>query len=146
MNKKINLEFILGLFILFFTILLFINLSTKISFFKSPNTFMLESSFFDIGSLKVGSDVKIKGVEVGVVNEILLNPESFMAIVKTSYQNKINIPTDSSFKISNNGFIGSPYIEISLGSSSDFLNNNDETLNNIDAISLEKIINNFIFN
>ena len=49
------------------------------------------------------------------------------------------------FKISNNGFIGSPYVEIQLGNSLESLNNNDYSINNIDAVSLEEIINNFIF-
>ena len=62
-----------------------------------------------------------------------------------SFEKIINIPSDSSFKISNNGFVGSPYVEISLGTSPIFYKNNEETENNIDAISLEEIINNFIF-
>ena len=58
---------------------------------------------------------------------------------------KFKIPDDSVFKISNNGFIGSSYIEIQLGNSEELLNNNDYSINNIDAVSLEEIINNFIF-
>ena len=68
-----------------------------------------------------------------------------MAVVNTSFEKIINIPSDSSFKISNNGFVGSPYVEISLGTSPIFYKNNEETENNIDAISLEEIINNLIF-
>ena len=68
-----------------------------------------------------------------------------MAIITSSIENTINIPDDSIFKISNNGFIGSPYIEIQLGNSDVSLKNNDYTINNVDAVSLEEIINNFIF-
>ncbi len=145
MNKKINFEFILGLFILLICVFSLIHFSSKISIFKPSNNFELSSDFFDIGSLKVGSDVKINGVRVGEVKEVSLNSDNFMAVVKTSYSEYINIPNDSTFKISNNGFIGSPYIEISLGSSSIFFKNNDLTKDNIDAISLEEVINNFIF-
>ena len=49
------------------------------------------------------------------------------------------------YQISNNGFIGSSYIEIKLGNSEELLKNNDYSVNNIDAVSLEEIINNFIF-
>ena len=48
------------------------------------------------------------------------------------------------FKISNNGFIGSSYLEIQLGNSEELLKNNDHSVNNIDAVSFEEIINNFI--
>mgnify|MGYP001445687042 FL=1 len=68
-----------------------------------------------------------------------------MAIITTSIEENIKIPNDSVFKISNNGFIGSPYVEIQLGNSLESLNNNDYSINNIDAVSLEEIINNFIF-
>ena len=68
-----------------------------------------------------------------------------MAIITSSVKNSIKIPDDSVFKISNNGFIGPSYIEIQLGNSEEFLKNNDYSVNNIDAVSLEEIINNFIF-
>ena len=145
MIRKLNFEFILGLIILIITFLAFIFISSKISLYKPVNDFSLESSFFDIGQLDIGSDVKINGVKVGEVKKIYLDIETYMAVVKTSFTKKINIPSDSSFKISNNGFVGSPYLEISLGTSSIFYKNNGVTDNNIDAISLEEIINNFIF-
>ena len=44
-----------------------------------------------------------------------------MAIITSSIEKSIKIPDDSVFKISNNGFIGSPYIEIQLGNSEEFL-------------------------
>ena len=68
-----------------------------------------------------------------------------MAIITSSVKENILIPDDSIFKISNNGFIGSPYIEIQLGNSNESLKNNDFTINNVDAVSLEEIINSFIF-
>ena len=145
MNKKLNFEFILGLLILVMTFFAFITIFSKISYFKPVNNFSLVSSFFDIGQLDIGSDVKINGVKVGEVNKIYLDIDTYMAFVNTSFEKIINIPLDSSFKISNNGFIGSPYVEISLGTSPIFYKNNEETENNIDAISLEEIINNFIF-
>ena len=145
MNNKFNFEFLLGIFILLATMITFISISSKLSIFNKSENFILESSFFDIGNLKIGSDVKINGVKVGEVDNIYLDTDTYMAIVKTSYDSNIKIPLDSSFKISNNGFVGSPYIEISLGNSFDLFKNNDLTGNNIDAISLEEIINNFIF-
>ena len=102
-------------------------------------------SFFDIGSISIGNDVKIKGVKVGEISSISLDKDKFMAVVTSSIDKGINIPSDSVFKISNNGFIGSPYIEIQLGNNEVSIKNNGYTINNIDAVSLEEIINNFIF-
>ena len=145
MNKKVNIEFILGLLILIISIICIFYYSSKINLFNKMETFQINSSFFDIGNVNIGNDVKIKGVKVGEVSGISLDQENYMAIVTSSVDENIKIPDNSTFKISNNGFIGSPYIEIQLGESEVLLKNNDYTNDNIDAVSLEEIINNFIF-
>ena len=145
MNKKINIEFILGLLILIISIICIFYYSSKINLFNKIETFQINSSFFDIGNVNIGNDVKIKGVKVGEVSGISLDQESYMAIITSSIDENIKIPNNSTFKISNNGFTGSPYIEIQLGESKVLLKNNDYTNDNIDAVSLEEIINNFIF-
>ena len=94
----------------------------------------------------MGADVKTKGVKIGEVIEISLDGDSYMAIVKSSLNYDLKIPLDSEFKIANNGFIGSPYIEVTMGINEQYYQNNDLTENNVDAVSLEEIINSFIFN
>lgn len=143
--NKINLEFVIGLFILILSVISIFYYSSKINFFNKIETFQINSSFFDIGNTSIGNDVKINGVKVGEVLNIRLDQETYMAIITSSVKNSIKIPDDSVFKISNNGFIGPSYIEIQLGNSEELLKNNDYSVNNIDAVSLEEIINNFIF-
>ena len=146
MNKKISFEFIIGLLILIITFISFVFFTLKIDYFDSSNKFNLNSQFFDIGGLTVGADVKSKGVKIGEVTEITLDDETYMALVKSSFNNNLKIPIDSEVKIANNGFIGSPFVEITKGNNELFFQNNDITENNVDAVSLEEIINNFIFN
>ncbi len=143
--NKINTEFVLGLLILIISITSIFYFSSKTNLFNKIETFQINSSFFDIGNTNIGNDVKINGVKVGEVVNIKLDQETYMAIITSSVDTSIEIPDDSVFKISNNGFIGSSYIEIQLGNSEDLLKNNDYSVNNIDAVSLEEIINNFIF-
>ena len=146
MNKKISFEFIIGLLILIITLISFFYFSLKIDYFDNSKKINLNSNFFDIGDLTVGADVKTKGVKIGEVIEISLDGDSYMAIVKSSLNYDLNIPLDSEFKIANNGFIGSPYIEVTMGINEQYYQNNDLTENNVDAVSLEEIINSFIFN
>ena len=146
MNKKISFEFIIGLLILIITLLSFFYFSLKIDYFDNSKKINLNSNFFDIGDLNVGADVKTKGVKIGEVIEISLDGDSYMAIVKSSLNYDLKIPLDSEFKIANNGFIGSPYIEVTMGINEQYYQNNDLTENNVDAVSLEEIINSFIFN
>jgi phospholipid/cholesterol/gamma-HCH transport system substrate-binding protein len=146
MKNKISFEFIIGLLILIITIISFFYFSLKIDYFDNSKKINLNSNFFDIGGLTVGADVKTKGVKIGEVTEISLDGDSYMAIVKSSLKYDLNIPLDSEFKIANNGFIGSPYIEVTMGINEQYYQNNDLTENNVDAVSLEEIINSFIFN
>ena len=146
MNNKISFEFIIGLLILVITLISFFYFSLKIDYFDNSKKINLNSNFFDIGGLTVGADVKTKGVKIGEVTEISLDGDTYMAIVKSSLNYDLNIPLDSEFKIANNGFIGSPYIEVTMGINEQYYQNNDLTENNVDAVSLEEIINNFIFN
>ena len=146
MNKKLSFEFITGLIILSITLVSFIYFSLKIDYFDNSKKINLNSNFFDIGDLTVGADVKTKGVKIGEVIEISLDRNSYMAIVKSSLNYDLKIPLDSEFKIANNGFIGSPYIEVTMGINEQYYQNNDLTENNVDAVSLEEIINSFIFN
>ena len=143
--NKINLEFTLGLLILIVSLISIFYYSSKINLLNKIETLQINSSFFDIGNTSIGNDVKINGVKVGEVSNIKLDQENYMAIVTLSINNSIKIPDDSVFKISNNGFIGPSYIEIQSGNSEELLKNNDYSINNIDAVSLEEIINNFIF-
>ncbi len=145
MNKKINVEYVLGLLILIISIISIFYYSSKINLFNKVDTLQVNSSFFDIGNINIGNDVKIMGVKVGEVSSISLDQENYMAVITSSVDESIKIPNDSIFKIANNGFIGSPYIEIELGNSNELFKNNDYTINNVDAVSLEEIINNFIF-
>ena len=145
MNKKIYVEYVLGLLILIISIISIFYYSSKINLFNKVDTLQVNSSFFDIGNINIGNDVKIMGVKVGEVSSISLDQENFMAVITSSVDESIKIPNDSIFKIANNGFIGSPYIEIELGNSNEIFKNNDYTINNVDAVSLEEIINNFIF-
>ena len=143
--NKINTEFVLGLLILIISIISIFYYSSKINLLNNTETFQINSSFFNIGNTNIGNDVKINGVKVGEVLNIKLDQETYMAIITSSVDKSIQIPDDSVFKISNNGFIGSSYLEIQLGNSEELLKNNDHSVNNIDAVSLEEIINNFIF-
>ena len=143
--NKINTEFVLGLLILIISIISIFYYSSKINLLNNTETFQINSSFFNIGNTNIGNDVKINGVKVGEVLNIKLDQETYMAIITSSVDKSIQIPDDSVFKISNNGFVGSSYIEIQLGNSEELLKNNDYSVNNIDAVSLEEIINNFIF-
>ena len=59
MSKRINIEFSLGLLILIISITCFFYYSNKIDIFNNDEALKINSSFFDIGNINIGNDVKI---------------------------------------------------------------------------------------
>ena len=144
--NKINKEIVLGIFIIFLSLIIFVNLFNNYNDNKSNNiSFLLNSEFNNVGSLSIGNDIKIHGVKVGEVLDISLNTEFFTANVLLEFDKIYNIPSDSTFQISSSGLMGGSYIDINIGSSDLIFSQNEITINNIDAISLENIISDIIF-
>ena len=106
MSKKFKIEFVSGLLILLISTICIFYYSNKVNIFKKVDKLHINSSFFDIGNINIGNDVKIKGVKVGEVSSISLDEENYVAIITSSINKSFKIPIDSIFKISNNGFIG----------------------------------------
>ena len=77
MNNKINLEYVLGLLILIISIISIFYYSSKLNLFKKMDTLQINSSFFDIGNINVGNDVKINGVKVGEITSIFLDLKKY---------------------------------------------------------------------
>ena len=92
MDKKINFEFKIGLLILTVSIICVFYYTSKINFFNKIDTFQINSSFFDVGNISIGNDVKINGVKVGEVINIKLDQENYMAIITSSIDKSIKIP------------------------------------------------------
>ena len=144
--KKINKEIFLGVIIILLGLVIFINLFNSYNSNKSNNvSFYLNSDFNNVGSLLLGSDIKIHGVKVGEVANISINPELLVANVIIELDNFYKIPSDSIFTITSNGLMGGSYIDIKIGSSELIFTENETTKYNIDAISIENIISDIIF-
>ena len=99
------------------------------NFLKGNNVFSknkrLYAVFSDIGALDKSNAVKIRGLQVGTVYEINATNKNLDGIVITiNWTRDINIPVNSSASIVA-PFVGSPYINIDMGDSKQFLKNKD---------------------
>ena len=144
--NKINFEAILGLFILVISFFVIIQTYKNYNNDLTLNSnFVLNSDFYNVGNLVVGSDVKINGVKVGSVKNISLDKSEFIANVELLFSQKFLIPSNSIATISSEGLVGGSYINITPGDEAEHLIHNSKIENTIDAISLEDIISNIIF-
>jgi phospholipid/cholesterol/gamma-HCH transport system substrate-binding protein len=68
-----------------------------------------------VDGLGVGTDVRISGIKVGNVTDLVLDPTTFLVTVHMSISDNIKLPTDSSLLITSSGVLGSQYLSISPG-------------------------------
>ena len=159
MKSTRKLELSVGCFMLL-GILAFLMLALKVSgltSLSSSKTFNVSADFTNIGGLKVRSPVTIAGVRIGEVSDIQLQSGTFGAKVTLSInsdQNKIPF-YDTSARILTEGLLGSNYISITpgfetedeeAGSPPKFLQNGSKIEKTQEAIVLENLIGQLLFN
>jgi phospholipid/cholesterol/gamma-HCH transport system substrate-binding protein len=148
MAKMRTMELLVGAFMaagfvaLFFLAMQVSNLSTV----SRDDGYRIEARFDNIGSLKVRSPVSIAGVNVGRVESIVLDQESFQAVVTLRIDAAFDrIPTDTFANIYTAGLLGEQYIGLDPGGSIDNLADGDQVEHTQSALVLEQIISQFLF-
>jgi phospholipid/cholesterol/gamma-HCH transport system substrate-binding protein len=68
-----------------------------------------------VDGLGEGTDVRISGIKVGDVTDLVLDPKTYLVTVHMSIRNDIQLPTDSSLIITSSGVLGSQYLSINPG-------------------------------
>lgn len=147
MSQKF-IEVFVGLFLLCafaaLTVLAF-KVSGLTSLFPTEGYFVT-AEFDDIGGLKVRAPVKIGGVQIGEVENIKLNQDTFKAIVKMKINAKYNdIPEDSTVGILTSGLLGDNFIALTPMYSKTFLRNGSTIEFTNSAMILEKLIGQMIY-
>lgn len=137
-------EIIVGTFVLLAAILfLFSSLnSSKVS---TADGYKLIAKFDNTDGIASGSDVKISGVKVGVVENQYLDEETFRGVLTLNIAGHVKLSEDSSVKIASEGLLGSKYIAISPGGDDEFLQNGDEIIFTQSSVNLEELLGKFIF-
>lgn len=113
--QRSTFETILGAGVLF-TAIGFGTLLYKGNITTSPDTYPLFANFDRIDGIRKGSEVRIAGITIGKVAESDLDPKTYLARVKIELDKKIQLPSDSSLEITQEGLFGKRYLALTLGS------------------------------
>ena len=81
----------------------------------------ISAIFENVTGLSVGDKVKISGITVGKIRNFKLEKDEFQVMVELEVDKEINIPDDSTAKISSSSLFGGMFLEIVPGSSETFL-------------------------
>ena len=141
MFKKRWMDFGVGsFFILGLSVFFFLSSVTGQSSGERPGAYQLKARFDDVSGLVNRSVVRISGVTVGQVNDIVIVPDTYSAMVTlTIYDPRLRIPADSTIGVYTEGVLGSKYLSIMPGFSDTFLDKGDEILRTNSAVVLENL-------
>jgi len=92
------------------------------------------------GSITPGTDVRAAGVKVGTVVKQEFDAKDFQAVITLDVDNKVQLPTDSSANVDQDGLLGNSYVNLQLGSDDTMMKEGDTFKYATGQISLGKII------
>ncbi|MEP2534128.1 outer membrane lipid asymmetry maintenance protein MlaD [Shimia sp.] len=114
------------------------------SFGNASTGYALTASFRSIEGVSVGTDVRLAGVKIGTVTDIVLNGQTFRADAVVSVQDGVELPDDSSIVISSEGLLGGNFVEILPGGSPFNLAAGDEIEDTQSSVSLISLLLKFV--
>jgi phospholipid/cholesterol/gamma-HCH transport system substrate-binding protein len=68
-----------------------------------------------VDGLGIGTDVRVSGIKVGSVSDLVLDPKTYLVTVHMNVRQDVKLPTDSSMMITSSGILGSSYLSITPG-------------------------------
>ena len=110
----------------------------------SASHYDLTASFRSLEGVNVGTDVRLAGVKIGTVSDVVLNAETYRADTTVRIQSDTQIPDDSAIIISSEGLLGGNFVEVVPGGSPFFFAEGDEITDTQGAVSLISLLLKFV--
>ncbi|SFT60214.1 outer membrane lipid asymmetry maintenance protein MlaD [Sedimentitalea nanhaiensis] len=104
----------------------------------------LNASFRSLEGVAVGTDVRLAGVKIGTVTDVVLNPQTYRADTRFSVKQGIDVPDDSAAIIASEGLLGGNFLEIVPGGSEFYFEPGDVVEDTQGAVSLISLLIKFV--
>ncbi|MBM4146309.1 MAG: outer membrane lipid asymmetry maintenance protein MlaD [Nitrospira sp.] len=144
--KKYSLETIVGIFVVIG--LLCIGYMTiklgKIPIFGGDYYFIY-ARFSSVSGLRVDSPVEINGIEVGRVEQLNIDQDKQVAMVKLRIEKDIKVYEDAIASIKTSGLIGDKFIKIDPGGGGDILKPGGTITETNSPVDVEDLIGKYVF-
>ena len=141
MDTKKTFEAIIGFIIVLFCLLFAVNVfKSGIKIKNTTYNKLLYARFNNIDGIKLGSIVKIAGVNVGSVEDIELDGSDFNVKLTMRLMSNISIPSDSVISVNSEGLLGGKYLSIEPGIEETYLKNGDYFSSTQSTMNIEKLI------
>ncbi len=85
----------------------------------------LVARFDKVDGIRVGSDVVMSGIKIGTVVDQQLDRKEFIAVLRVTVDELLQLPTDSTIKVTSSGLLGDKYLAIEPGASDEIMEPGD---------------------
>lgn len=123
----------------------FVTLAYEAADIKGNGGYEIIAEFGSTGGLSVGDDVRISGIKVGRITEQSLDPITYSARIAMAIAPEIEIPADSSARITAASLLGGNYLELMPGAEDEMLAAGAVIYDTRDPVSISDLLGKMVF-
>ena len=112
---------------------------------KHIDGYSVSADFSNITGINSGSDVRVGGIKIGVVESLTLDPKTYQAQATLRVREDVKLPKDTSAAVRSAGLLGEKFIALDVGNDEAMLGQGDQIAHTESAVSLEEMLGKFIF-
>jgi len=105
----------------------------------------VNAKFARVDGVNVGTDVRMSGIKVGTVSRLSLDPKTYSAVATLTIRNDVQLPEDSSARITSEGLLGNQYLSIEPGGAAEKIRPGGEIENTQGSIDLIGLLGKTVF-
>ena len=142
--QRSMLETLMGAVVLLSAVA-FLSLAYEAADLRGSDGYEIEAEFGATGGLSVGDDVRISGIKVGQIVRQELDPATYVARIVIALDPQIQIPADSSARITAASLLGGNYLELMPGADLEMLQPGDVIYDTRDPVRLTDLLGQAVF-
>ena len=142
--QRSMLETVMGAVVLLSAVA-FLSLASEAAYLRGSDGYEIKAEFGATGGLSVGDDVRISGIKVGQIVRQELDPATYVARIVIALDPQIQIPADSSARITAASLLGGNYLELMPGADLEMMQPGDVIYDTRDPVSLTDLLGKAVF-
>ena len=123
----------------------FVAMVYKAADIQSGGGYEIIAEFGSTGGLSVGDDVRISGIKVGRITDQSLDPVTYSALIAMAIAPDVQIPADTSARITAASLLGGNYLELMPGAESEMLASGSVIYDTRDPVSISDLLGKMVF-
>ncbi len=124
---------------------MFVGIAFQSGTVTTPSGYQVIAKFDDASGLGPGSEVRMSGVKIGTVHSLILEQDSYFAVVTMNIGKSIKLPRDTSARIIADGLLGSNFVALEPGGDEEMLEPGGEITFAQGSINVVDLLGRFIF-